>query len=447
MTDFPQFVVGTYEEFVLGYKAQYDTNVKTKYKLEQSFATHSHQASVRCTAANDHYLASSGADEYINIYNMFAMKITKVINYHDSTVTCLEFTPDKTHLITANQNGDIAIFRCKDWTLVKLWKEAHKNANGVTSISIHPTGSLLLTTGADNILRFWNLIKGRQAYATNFSKSSIGSSLNFAMWSTTGNHYIVCIGKLMEVYETASATLSYTILTNSKITCAAFCKKTLICLGTEEGVLEIHSVIKKKLLLTTTAHNVRLKCIASFNKTSVSNDQEKTDSYLVTADSKGVIKLWLLKKKGVEILLKMKGEINCDCRITCLSIVPLRTAKAEKESNNEKTETEQEHEPLSLSVEVNGTHETQSIKCKKKKNKNKQNGNFSKPHETCEDDEQLMLNNNDESRQCLKKISLSKPSGDIKKSLKFNLNNSKKNKKRKNSFKSEEVKKKSTKMS
>lgn len=58
-----------------------------------------------------------------------------------------------------------------------------------------------------------------------------------------------------------------------------------------------------------------------------------------------------------------------------------------------------------------------------------------------------MLNNNDKSRQCLKKISLSKPSGDIKKSLKFNLNNSKKNKKRKNSFKSEEVKKKSTKMS
>lgn len=39
MTDFPQFVVGTYEEFVLGYKAQYDTNVVSCYLQNQRKTT------------------------------------------------------------------------------------------------------------------------------------------------------------------------------------------------------------------------------------------------------------------------------------------------------------------------------------------------------------------------------------------------------------------------
>lgn len=107
---------------------------KNKYKFFQTFATHSHQASVRCAAANEKLMASSGADEYINIYDMIRMKISRVINFHDSTVTCLEFTPDNSHLITANQNGDIAIFRCRDWNLVKLWKGAHKHANGTNEL-------------------------------------------------------------------------------------------------------------------------------------------------------------------------------------------------------------------------------------------------------------------------------------------------------------------------
>lgn len=103
---------------------------QAKIKLIQSFATHSHQASIRCLAAHGQYLASSGADEYINIYDLVIKEVLTVINFHNSTVTCLEFAPDGSHLISANQNGDIAIFSCKDWSLVKHWKGAHKNANG-----------------------------------------------------------------------------------------------------------------------------------------------------------------------------------------------------------------------------------------------------------------------------------------------------------------------------
>lgn len=94
-------------------------------------------------------------------------------------------------------------------------------------MSIHPTGSLLLTTGADNILRFWNLIKGRLAYATNFSKTAVGSSLTFGLWSPSGKYYVVCIGTKLEVYNTNKAAVIYKVEANSKISCAAFSKVSI----------------------------------------------------------------------------------------------------------------------------------------------------------------------------------------------------------------------------
>ena len=38
--------------------------------MEQTFATHSHLASIRSVASNKHYLASGGADEAVCLYDM-----------------------------------------------------------------------------------------------------------------------------------------------------------------------------------------------------------------------------------------------------------------------------------------------------------------------------------------------------------------------------------------
>lgn len=42
--------------------------------------------------------------------------------------------------------------------------------SAVTSLSVHPSGKLALSVGTDATLRTWNLVKGRQAYATNLGK-------------------------------------------------------------------------------------------------------------------------------------------------------------------------------------------------------------------------------------------------------------------------------------
>lgn len=38
--------------------------------MDQTFATHSHLASIRSVASNKHYLASAGADEVVCLYDM-----------------------------------------------------------------------------------------------------------------------------------------------------------------------------------------------------------------------------------------------------------------------------------------------------------------------------------------------------------------------------------------
>lgn len=76
--------------------------------------------------------------------------------------------------------------------------------------SVHPSGGLLLSIGGDNTLRFWNLIKGRQAYAINLSKKiSPGNTLNVVKWSKDGDYYSVAIGRKVEIYLVKTAALVY----------------------------------------------------------------------------------------------------------------------------------------------------------------------------------------------------------------------------------------------
>lgn len=54
--------------------------------LEETFAAHSHQGSVRCIAACDHYVASGGNDENLQIYDMVNRKGAGTIMQHTGTV-------------------------------------------------------------------------------------------------------------------------------------------------------------------------------------------------------------------------------------------------------------------------------------------------------------------------------------------------------------------------
>lgn len=84
-----EVIVGTYEQFLLGYKVEqvffsvffgincifhhslcFFQDGDDKYSLHQSFAVHAHIASIRTVHAKGKYLASGGADDRVYVYDM-----------------------------------------------------------------------------------------------------------------------------------------------------------------------------------------------------------------------------------------------------------------------------------------------------------------------------------------------------------------------------------------
>jgi protein MAK11 len=72
----------------------------------------------------------------------------------------------------------------------------------VKHISVHPTGKLALTLGDDMTIRTWNLINGRQAYATNLkNKEKLGGISDYVEWSPDGDFFALSGAKTIEVWS------------------------------------------------------------------------------------------------------------------------------------------------------------------------------------------------------------------------------------------------------
>lgn len=302
MPDPFEIVVGTYEQYLLGYKVN---NIVNEYKVERTFATHSHVASVRSIANNKHYLASGGADDSICLYDMrYRIESGKLV-HHNDTVNCIAFTPDASHMFTCSNDGTIAAIRCGNWQIEKQWQKPHKGL-AVNTVAIHPTGKIALSTGADGILRTWNLVKGRQAYATNLVPRLKLDARNVTVlkWSPNGEKYLLAANQRIDIYSVELAGVNSEIMFDSKIICVEFLKDDLIAVGLENGRIKLYDLEKSMQTVETIAHDIRVKCMAFKN------------DLLVTASSSGEIKLWKYSKHK----LGMLQSVNCGARITCLTL-------------------------------------------------------------------------------------------------------------------------------
>ncbi|XP_076657491.1 p21-activated protein kinase-interacting protein 1-like [Halictus rubicundus] len=297
-----EIVVGTYEQYLLGYKVD---NVVNEYKMEKTFATHSHIASVRSLDTKKHYLASGGADDSVCLYDMnHRMECGKLV-HHNDTVNCIAFTPEASHMFTCSNDGSIAAIRCGNWQIEKHWKKPHKGL-AVNAVAIHPTGKIALSTGADGILRTWNLVKGRQAYATNLTPRMKLDARNVTVlkWSPNGEKYLLAVNQRIDIYSVELAGIDSEIKLDAKIVCVEFLKDNLIAVGLENGQIRFYDLEKSEQTVEAVAHDIRVKCM-SF-----------VDDLLVTASSSGEIKLWRYSKNSLDML----QSINCGARITCLTL-------------------------------------------------------------------------------------------------------------------------------
>jgi len=82
------------------------------------------------------------------------------------SITELHF-PSRSHLISASEDGTIAIFHARDWVVLRVLK-GHKGR--INSIGIHPSGKVALSVGIDKTLRMWDLMRGKGSASTKLGK-------------------------------------------------------------------------------------------------------------------------------------------------------------------------------------------------------------------------------------------------------------------------------------
>lgn len=333
-------IVGTYEEFVVGYTIVPEDDNEKKWSLVQTIACHSHKGSVRSLANGGAYLASGSLDETVQLYDVVNQVECTLLNHHSGTVNALAFTENGTHLITAGADGMIAIIRSGSWFTEKKWVGTH-SGSGVTGLSVHPSGKLALSIGTDNRLVTWNLVKGRKAYVTDLSsRCRNGQGVGDVQWSPSGSSYAVYMTSHVEVYSVETAGVSHTITCSEKVTAITFLDDDVILVGEENGEASVHKLLppsksgeegEKEEVVRFQAHERRVKCARSFGPV---KDAARDAIQFVTASSTGNICVWELEDDEVEKIC----EVNTGCRITCMTLVDLAKELQIKLENDEAAE-------------------------------------------------------------------------------------------------------------
>ncbi|KAJ8925065.1 hypothetical protein NQ315_001236 [Exocentrus adspersus] len=363
-----EIIAGTYEQFLLGFPF-----VSKQAELVQSFAVHGHSSSIRCVATSDKYLASGGADDRIIVYDLNTRKEHCILNQHEATINCLQFTSDSSHLLSGSSDGELCIVRAGSWQLEKKWAKAHQGAS-ILDIAVHPSGKLALTLGSDRSLRTWNLIKGRQAYIINLnSKSKDAKSLERIIWAEDGVRFILAGGKYTEIWSIETGGLLQAIEHHEKVTSCLWMSEDVLLVGYEDGQIASVNINESSKELRK-AHEARVKALGKYSK------------WIVSASSNGEIKVW---NKRLNELAKHETE----CRITCFAIVSsnlkikeeadedaLEAADelAEKEPVRKSTvivEVENSDEEVSFGNVVKSESSGDGLKGKRKKKKRKAGSN------------------------------------------------------------------------
>lgn len=279
-------------------------------------------------------------------------------------MNCITFTPDASHILTGGRDGQIGVVRCGNWQVEKLWEKPHKGES-IEALAVHPSGKLALSTGGDGTLRTWNLVKGKQAYATNLIPRwrTLAKNINILKWSPNGEKYLIASNKKIDIYSVETAGVDEEINLDSKVICVEFLNDDLIAIGYDDGKISFYDLDESSKTLDIVAHSARLKCM------------QHIDDLLVTASSSGEIKLWQFTKDSMTLL----NQVTCNSRILCLTLATVCKNSRPKEDKVTTEEVAEIKKIMKLRMrqeviiedEENNSH-LKVKETKKKKNKNEE---------------------------------------------------------------------------
>ncbi|KAJ3024976.1 UNVERIFIED_CONTAM: hypothetical protein HDU68_007590 [Siphonaria sp. JEL0065] len=340
MTDVPsatpkamlRIVLGSYERLLYGLDVTVNEDDRSTYKLNQTFTYAAHIASIKTIAVskNAKLLATGSSDEHVKLYSLDRNKETGTLFHHTGSITDLAFH-DTGYLFTASEDATVAIVRTSDWEPLKILK-GHTTA--IQSISIHPTGKLLLSVSIDGYLRTWDTAKASCAYTY---KLPLPRPVKVS-WSKCGLYYAVVFETGVVCFQVATGKEIWKNTELRRLVALEFFEidkqPILIVAGDAKKVTIYNVATKQQIGPLATPHSTRIKdlSVASFNGVNV----------LVTCSSDGGIYGWNLNaaiENGSE-LTDALFSFDAKCRLTCCVATVQTGGKLKKTLEEEMAEME-----------------------------------------------------------------------------------------------------------
>ncbi|KAG9031824.1 hypothetical protein FRB95_002269 [Tulasnella sp. JGI-2019a] len=202
-----KIIAGSYEKLLYGLEGTFPPFSPTTLPgssrpiptLKPIFIFPAHVGCVKAAAASPtggKWLATSSTDEIIKVWDLRRKKEVGALVHHSGSVTQLTF-PSPSHLLSASEDGTLALFSTRDWIALRTFK-GHKGR--INCVAVHPSGKLALSVGKDRTIRMWDFMRGKASLST-----KIGKEAELVRWAPSGALFTVQSHSSVDVYTTNMA--------------------------------------------------------------------------------------------------------------------------------------------------------------------------------------------------------------------------------------------------
>ncbi len=274
-------VLGGYDFFV------------SPFRVQQVYHEAAHIMAITAIGRIGRYLATGSKDEKIWLWDLKRRITLGEIFEHQADITWLGFRGR--YLISCDSQGIIMITRTRDWEPVARMKAKAR----INHFSLHPSGKIAISVGADKCVRLWNMMTGRKASANRLRKEGL-----VVEWSPSGIGYAIMYDQGISFYG-MDAIEQFAIKPTSRLTCMTygyFKTKIALFVGSQDGHVRVYEDDKE--LYDFHSGKSRIKAISFYGQ------------YLVSAASDGTLQLYDMNR-GVLV-----GDHKTTDRLTSVLVVP-----------------------------------------------------------------------------------------------------------------------------